>query len=385
MNLKILTEERAKLLKDFREYIKGSSFDKERADKMFEDIQKKDTEIKLAKQEDEDFARSLGSGGPIHEIRDFKTGKPISQGSHEELNDFLRRDILAGSGSGQYTVPTPLQGPLYQYIIEPSLPGRLGCQNVGVSSGTTNFAEVTALPTTSIPGEGQTLSESDPTFTQRTLTMHTYRAGTEVSLEQLEDSIDSPQHIMNPLYQSIADKISYDFINGSGSGAPLGLKNMTGVYMRLHLGANGGNLTGFEELGALWEKARNLNHSVSAFVMAPRTYKEYKQLEDANESPKANPWGEIPMVDSVHVLTNETEGTSTNCSRIYAGSYKNNVVLGWRYGAPDSIKFLVDRNTRAEDAVVRIYAYCRVGIMHPRGTGVFGFAKGVTPPSGAIT
>jgi HK97 family phage major capsid protein len=256
---------------------------------------------------------------------------------------------------------------------------------MGASSGSVNFAEVTSLPTTSIPGEGSELAESDPVFTQRTLTLHTYRAGTILSLEQLEDSIESPQHIMNPLFQSIADKISYDFVNGSGSGAPLGLKNMTGVYMRLHLGVNGSALTGYEELGALWEKARNLNHRVSHFVMSPRTYKEYKQLEDANEAPKQNPWGEIPMVESVHVLNTETEGTSTNCTRVYAGDYQRNVVLAWRYGGPDSIKFLVDRNTLGEFAKIRIYAYCRVGILHPRGTAPFGFAKAIIPPSGAIT
>lgn len=150
-----------------------------------------------------------------------------------------------------------------------------------------------------------------------------------------------------------------------GSTEPMGLDNMTGVYMRLHLGANGAALTGFEELGALWRKARELNHGVSAFVLAPRTLEEIRLLEDAHEAPKQNPFGEIPLVETNQVGITDTQGTSSNASKIFAGDFRSNVWAGWRYGSADSIKFLVDRSTLAEFGKVRIYAKTRMGLAYP--------------------
>ncbi len=158
------------------------------------------------------------------------------------------------------------------------------------------------------------------------------------------------------------------------------------VYMRLHLDVNGSFLTGYEELGALWEKARNLNHDISAFVMAPRTLKEYKLLETATEEvPKPNPFAEIPMIESNAVGVSDTQGTSSNATKVFAGDFKRNLVSGWRYGSADSIKFLVDRFTLAEDFAIRLYGATRMGLMYNRGYGVYGLIKGIIPPAGAIT
>ena len=44
MSLKQLTEERARLVKQYGELLKGSNFSKEKADKLLEDIHKKDRE-----------------------------------------------------------------------------------------------------------------------------------------------------------------------------------------------------------------------------------------------------------------------------------------------------------------------------------------------------
>ncbi|KPL13636.1 MAG: hypothetical protein AMS26_13710 [Bacteroides sp. SM23_62] len=228
MNLKLLAEERAGLLNDYKEAVDATPFDKEKCDRLYEAIQKKDAEIKFTQAEDEDFVKSFNTV-PVHEIRDAKTGKPIKQGSHEELGNYFsdvvksafgysvqNRDILESSGSGQYIVPEHLKGPMISYIIEKSLLGRLGVPNVAVQTDTTKYAEVTALPTANTIAEGAELTETDPTFTARTLQMHSYRAGTIVTQEFIEDSIEHPKNIMEPLSQSIADNIDSDFINGGG-------------------------------------------------------------------------------------------------------------------------------------------------------------------------
>jgi HK97 family phage major capsid protein len=262
---------------------------------------------------------------------------------------------------------------MISYIIEKSLLGRLGVRNVAVQTDTTKYADVTALPTANTIAEGAELTEIDPTFTARTLQMFSYRAGTIITQGVAEDSLEHPGNILEPLTQSIAENIDSDFINGGGSSEPMGLDNMPGGYMRLHLGANGSSLTDYEELGALWQKACDLNHGVSAFVMAPRILKEYHLLETATEEiPKPNPFAEIPMVETVAVGVADTQGTGSNATKIYAGDYENNVWAGWRYGGPDSLKFLVDRITLAEFGKIRIYAYTRCGLAYPRGYTTFG-------------
>jgi hypothetical protein len=118
--------------------------------------------------------------------------------------------------------------------------------------------------------------------------------------------------------------------------------------------------------------------------MSPRTLNEYRLLEDATESPKQDPYGFIPMVESNMVLNTDTQGGSDNCSKIWAGDFKKAVFCGFRYGG-SHMKILIDRSTLAEFFKVRIYGYCRFGLGWPYGGGAFGMVKGVIPPTGAIT
>ena len=109
-------------------------------------------------------------------------------------------------------------------------------------------------------------------------------------------------------------------------------------------------------------------------------------METATEEiPKPNPFAEIPLVETNQVGIADTQGTSSIASKIFAGDFNNNVWAGWRYGGPDSLKFLVERGTLAEYGKVRIYAYTRMGLAHPRGYGVFGYVKGVIPGAASLT
>ncbi|MBA7535740.1 hypothetical protein ES705_27998 [subsurface metagenome] len=391
-----IVEERGKLLRDAKKAINAEKYDQEKVDKLLSEVDRLTKELKLVESEQQKMVMSL-EGDKAPEMRIYgetKTLKSAPVGDLEQwISDIVKsafgrggvqnRDVLEGSGSGQYAVPAVLSNTLISYITERSLLGRLGVSNVAVSTDTTTYAQVSALPTADVIAEGAELTETDPTFTPRTLQTYSYRAGTIISQEFEEDSIANPQNVIEPIVQSIAQNIDSDFINGA---APLGLNAMTGTFLRLHLGENGAALTGYEELGALWQKARELNIDLSAFVMSPRTLKEYKLLETATEEvPKPNPFNDIPMVETNMVLNAETEGSSTNCTRVYAGDFKRGVLAGWRYGSANAMKFLLDRSTLAEFGKVRIYGYCRMGLAHPYGNGIFGYIKGVIPPSGAIT
>ena len=212
---------------------------------------------------------------------------------------------------GSLVVPEHLKGPLILDIIEKSLLGRLGVQNVAVQTDTTKYAEIDALPTANVIAEGAELTETDPSFTERTLQMFSYRAGTIVSQEFLEDSIQSPKSILEPIAQAIAEDISNDFILGGGANEPMGLSQMTGMYTRYHMGVNGAVLSHFAPQEHLWRKLRERNQDVSAFVMAPRTLGAIKLLTTGTELVQLpNIFPEIPNVDTNAVSITETQGSS---------------------------------------------------------------------------
>ncbi len=205
-------------------------------------------------------------------------------------------------------------------------------------------------------------------------------------MEFAEDSLEHPRNILEPIAQAIAQNIDSDFINGGGTTEPMGLDNMTGTYFRYHMGVNGAVISDYAPLEALWRKSREQNHDVSAFIMAPRTLGEFKLLETDTEGvQKPNIFPEIPMVETNAVGIADTQGSATNATKIYAGNFARNVVAGWRYGGPDSIKFLVDRSTLAEFGKIRLYGMTRMGLMHNRGYGVFGYVKGVIPSAAQLT
>jgi HK97 family phage major capsid protein len=288
---------------------------------------------------------------------------------------------------GAYIVPEHLRGPIISYIIENGLLGRLEVKNIAVETDTTKFAETTVLNVANTIAEGAELTETDITLVPRTLQTFTYRSGTILSQELIDDAIEYPGVILEPLMQSIAENISSDFVNGAGSSEPMGLSNMTGMYTRYHMGVNGAVLTNFASQEYLWRKLRELNQNVSAFVMAPRTLGAIKLLETATEKVQLpNIFPEIPNVETNAVSITETEGAGENCSSIYGGDFENNVLCGWRYGGgPDSFRFIVDPFTLGEYLKVRVYCYTRMGIAYPRGYGVFGRIKGILKGSTAIT
>ena len=399
--LQQVIEEKGKLLNEMEVLLKDEkSFNEVKADQISNELKRKETEIEMIKSEQgKQFASMYGDKAP--ELRIHGTREKLESGRPGDLEQWVsdvvksafgmsgvhtRTDILGGSTSGAYLVPAPLSNQLISYVTERSLLGRLGVTNIAVDTDTTTYGQVSALPTADVISEGSELTESDPTFVARTLQTYSYRAGTIVSQEFSEDSIAHPQNILEPIAQAIAQNIDSDFINGT---APVGLASMTGTYTRYHMGVNGSALTDYAELLTLWQKARELNIDVTAYVMSPRTRKGFAALVTGSE---LNPLGQpdlissIPMIESNQVLNTETQGTATSiCTKVYAGDFKRGVWAGWRYGSAGAMKFIVDASTLANYGKIRIYGYCRMGLAYPYGYGKFGWIQGILDAAGSIT
>jgi hypothetical protein len=103
MKLKILQEDRGKLLKAMEEVVNAKEFDQGKVDNIKNALDQNQAKIDLAKKENEELSRKLGGGGPVHEICSIETGKPIKQGSHEELNSWVS-DLVKSAFGYMYSI-----------------------------------------------------------------------------------------------------------------------------------------------------------------------------------------------------------------------------------------------------------------------------------------
>lgn len=394
MDMKKLQEDRGKLIAKLEAEIKKNlkDYSPDKADKLNEEIDHIGMQIKLLGDDNVKLSESLskGSKGFAPQMRIHQSPEILESGRNGDLEQFVsdiiksefglggeKRDLLGSSTSGQYAVPEPLATSFFSYLIERSLLGRLGIPSVGVISDTTKYAQISDLPTGDIIGEGSELTETDAEITPRTMTTYTFRAGSIISQELAEDAISSPNIFLEPIMQTIAQHIDNMLVNGSGSSEMFGVNNVPGLCVRYSMGTNdGAAITGYEELGLLFRKLREKNFDTTAFLMAVRTFVNYKLLEDAYEAPKENPFSEIPMIESNQVSITQTQGSSNVASSIVGGDFKRGVIAGWRYAGAHT-KFIVDRTTLAEFGKIRLYGYCRMGFMYPYGGSAFGRIHGI--------
>ena len=99
-----------------------------------------------------------------------------------------RRDILK-TGSGANTVPTTLDGNLWEYMIEESAILGSGVTILRTNSGEAmNIPKATVHSTNAAVTEGVAITESDPTFAQTPLTVAKAGYTVQVSREMTEDT-----------------------------------------------------------------------------------------------------------------------------------------------------------------------------------------------------
>ncbi len=83
-------------------------------------------------------------------------------------------------------------------------------------------------------GEGEAITETQPTFEQITLTAHKQAGYTEVTQELMTDSPMTIESVLTSLVAgALAYRKDYLFINGSGAGEPLGIYNKPDVLIKV--------------------------------------------------------------------------------------------------------------------------------------------------------
>lgn len=132
--------------------------------------------------------------------------------------------------SGGALVPTTNR-PMFDLLRRYSVLAEMGCTIVNGLTGPTTIPRATTLPTASwLASEGQSVSESHPTFGQVALSPKYCSAYIEVSRQLMLQS-DAESVVLRLVSESIGRAVDQAILAGTGvSGQPQGIVNTPGVY-----------------------------------------------------------------------------------------------------------------------------------------------------------
>lgn len=260
-------------------------------------------------------------------LEGFVTGR---WGSESELE---QRAYAEGTGSaGGYMVPTILVGQLIDLARNQARVLEAGAQLVPMTSNVSTIPVWASDPTVVLHPEANTETPSTGTLGQRTLTARTLMALVQASRELIEDSVLPVGTVLaNALAAQTALKLDSLALTGTGSGGqPTGILNTSGINTR-SMGINGATiaagpapLTGWGALATAAGDCSDNNEHANAAIMAPRSYREFGLLQDTVGQFIARPeiLNDLQLLQTNQVSITDTQGTSTDASKIYVGDYR---------------------------------------------------------------
>jgi HK97 family phage major capsid protein len=198
-----------------------------------------------------------------------------------------------------------------------------GAQFVPMSAPTVILGKWTSDPVPAFRNEGAAVAQSDASVDKITFTARSLAGYTTLSRELLEDT-----DLGNLLETSYARAVAIAWDNAAlmGTGVapiPLGLFNDTGITDKSALGANGVAFN-YDHLIAAVGGVRGRNESVTAAVMAPRSYQSLGTLKDTTTRYITKPdyLADIPLLQTGQIPVNQTVGTANNCSTLFVGDFR---------------------------------------------------------------
>lgn len=192
----------------------------------------------------------------------------------------------------------------------------------GVSLG---LPKIGTSATADFVAEGATIPASDITPVLITLTPKKCAARVIASSELMADSSPAGREVLAfDLTRTMSGRLDERLLQGSGvAPQPRGIRNFIGIQTR-SLGANGATPT-LDDLRTAVDavEAADCNPETTVIFCSPRTWATWAGLKDGqaryvlNPVPvaeaKRSPFGR-PVYTSTQIATNETVGTSTDCS-----------------------------------------------------------------------
>lgn len=312
-----------------------------------------DAEVRALRKDEsfEEFAR--GRCLVDHDTKDLslqKTLRGLALGDWRGA-ELEQRAISAGSGTGQFLIPTLLASSIFDMARSLSTVFRAGARAVPID-GDTDVATVVSDPVMGWRAENASVAESDMTFGTVQLRPKSVACLSTASHEFLQDAVGGEEAIRYALAQAIASEIDRVCLLGTGTGSePTGIMAHASVQETELGSADGAVIDSYLPLStALFDlAAQDCPMGNIHAIMSPRSAKSFDQLADGDGNPKQPPWsyhnavllaqlntgeGDMPswgrQLMSSKVPNDQTVGTSSDCSTIFMGDFAQSMLIGMR-------------------------------------------------------
>jgi HK97 family phage major capsid protein len=248
-------------------------------------------------------------------------------------NEAEKRAMTVGTASsGGVLVPTPLSAQVFDRLRARTVLLQAGARIVPMDATTLKIARITGDPTAAWRNEGAAITPADPTTDTVTLTARSLAAMIQVNRELLEDAPNAESVVTNVLAQAMAVQLDAAGLVGSGTPpTPQGIRGATGPT-QVSMGTNGAAFTAW---GPVLDLVRDLEianaGTLTAMIAHPRTWRAVNGLVDTTNQPLLAPprIADVPRLSTTSLPINETQGTSTDASTLFAGDFSE-VLLGLR-------------------------------------------------------
>lgn len=266
-------------------------------------------QVKTPAQKGENATRIIrafiGTGKQVHAMPKFLQDTYGPEGA--EVADKVGKALAAGQGSaGGYMVPPEYSAELIDLLRPLSVVRRAGATTMPLN-GLMNIPKQTGTVQGTYIGENQTITKSEPTFGNLTLSEKKLAVLVPVSNDLIRLATPSADSVLrNDIVRSLGVTEDQTFLRSDGAGAaPRGLlywANSSNKF-NANVTVNLANVTA--DLGTLERKLmdNNVDLANAAYIMAPRTANFLRNLRDSN-GVKAFPEMDIAM--SQGGMTNKT-------------------------------------------------------------------------------
>jgi HK97 family phage major capsid protein len=310
-------------------------------------------------------------------------------GQHGGIGNLIRS---MSTSSGSAIVPTLWASDIIDLARQHAAVLKAGAQVVPMNAKTVEIGRLTADPTAAFRSEGSTVTASDPTFDNVTLTATTLSALVVGSLEWFQDAANVDQVVEDAIAKAIALAIDEAALFGGLETGDEGFSlasppSPDGVLSALLADAsssvlgsatNGTTQTAtsyWDEILDLIFTVRDFNEEPNAILWNSKAARQYAKAYDTTGQPLQIP---ADVTALQRIVTNQipsfTSGTMTDRSTdVFAGDWSQ-LLIGQRLGL--TIQTLTERY--AELGQIGIVAHWRgdVQLARPRAFAVYRYLQG---------
>lgn len=263
------------------------------------------------------------------------------------MPDILKALSEGTDSKGGYTVPEQFARRMFEYLQQESVMLKV-VEVVKMDSDLWKAPKLTGGTTAYWVGENATITASDVTFGQVTMTAKKVAALTQISSELSEDSYtDVMRLVAEQMAKDLAYAIDDEIINGTNGKFEAYMRDssLSGINTVDATGSNGDAITMEKFSQAIYEIVKDHVQQPDYVIVNPRVTKDLRNLTDTNGRPL---WdavtydsplykdGVIGFIMGMKVLettalpTNITKGTSTTCTDILVVRSKKCGIFGRR-------------------------------------------------------